>query len=119
MLRGDGKSGEKASAKTLVSNANATAPPPAPEKPATALDTEPIEPNLPPPADDGKSPRIKTKHRLVLKAVSDVKELRSKAAKPAPKVATASKSAKPKKGAKAALLDEPFDSELKAIPKRK
>jgi serine/threonine protein kinase len=127
MFRGDGKGAEKASAKTLVSNANATTPPPAAEKQATSLDTEPTNPNLPPPANDekglpddkGKGPRIKTKHRLVLKAVSDVKELRSATAKPAPRVAAATKSSRPKKVTKAALLDEPFDSERKAIPKRK
>ena len=124
MFRGDGKGAEKASAKTLVSNANAT--PPAPERQAAPLDTDPANPNLPPPAnaenslldDKGKSPRTKTKHRLVLKAVSEVKKLRATAAKPAPKIATASKSAKPrKKAAKAALLDEQFDTELKeAMP---
>ena len=117
MFRGDGKGAEKASAKTLVSNANTTTTTttPTPEKQATPLGTEPLNPNLPPPAGDeksppddtGKSPRTKTKHRLVLKAVSEVKKLRATTAKPT------KPEKKARKGTKAALLDEQFNSELK------
>jgi serine/threonine protein kinase len=124
MSRGDGKGAEKAPAKTLVSNANATTTSPAPEKQATPPGSDPTTPTVPAPTDEDPAPRTKKRHRVVLKAVSEVKELRAAAAKPAPKVATASKAATPskpsrsgkKKGTKAALFDEPFDGELKAAP---
>ena len=68
MFRGDGKGAEKASAKTLVSNANATTTPPAPEKQAAPLDSRPDQPEPPalrPTQDtasdaEGRAPRRST-----------------------------------------------------------
>ena len=132
MFRGDGKGAEKASAKTLVSNANAnananTTTPPPPEKQATPLDSEPTKPAAPAPVDDDQQPRTKKKHRLVLKAVSDVKELRTAAAKPDASEGRPARARQPsranppsqerKKGQRPPCSSEQFDTGMKeAMP---
>jgi serine/threonine protein kinase len=99
MLRDD-KGGQKQALETAALATKKVAP--APQKQALPPPAPELTKNLPPPLEgeaegkqdkqgkqDKSGPRAKTKHRLVLKAVADVKKLRTAAAKPA-----ASKSAK-------------------------
>jgi len=82
-LRSDGKGADKKSLATMA----ITAPKPAPAVETQAPSPAPELPKSIPPAaaeDDKARPRGKTKTRLVLKAVSDVKKVRSTAAKGTP-----------------------------------
>jgi len=94
MFRADGKTADKKSFEPVATAATATTTATTAPKPAPTPEKEP-----PPPADelaksisptrkdDKALPRGKTKTRLVLKAVSDVKKLRATAAKSAPPTA--------------------------------
>jgi serine/threonine protein kinase len=134
MFRDSGKGAADKTAMFVPAKAKADPPvnaaPPAPDNPAALPDSAPTNAGPPPPATGEARPRAKSKTRLVLKAVSDVKELRSTAGKPAVKAPAAKPApAKPapaqkaaparsgkKKGSKLAL-DEPFGTEVKeALP---
>jgi hypothetical protein len=60
------------------------ATPTVPVNQETSPDGEPSPAGFPPPGTADKAPRARSKHRLVLKAVSDVKKVRAAASKPAP-----------------------------------
>jgi serine/threonine-protein kinase len=104
MFNGGGKKGDDEPSLVTVSTTAPQSPPkPAGDKPAgdkpvadtppapaAPPATEPTTPVTPTATEEPQRPRAKSKTRLVLKAVSDVKQLRTTAAKsPSPKVADA------------------------------
>jgi serine/threonine protein kinase len=100
----------------------AVSPTPASAEPSprgkTALPEEPTVPDTElvksAPSDETPSPRAKTRHRLVLKAVSDVKNLRKAAATSSLKAETPTTTGKRGKKAAAPVPDEGFvDFDLK------
>jgi hypothetical protein len=120
--------GDKVAAKESVAPAAAKAvsPTPAttttiarpPEPAAAAVPEEPTEPDTEltksASPDETQSPRAKTRHRLVLKAVSDVKNLRRAAATSGIRSEKPKPTGKKGKKAEAPALDEGFqDVDLK------
>jgi serine/threonine-protein kinase len=117
MLRGGEKGDGKKSIETLATTAPVPAPKQATEKPAPP---PAAEPTLAAPLDqlgETPKPRAKSKTRLVLKAVSDVKKLRTTAGKSPPPRTASADAPETKSFPSKAALDDADTAELQKIAK--